>query len=103
MGGILFLIIGIFLLVFGIPNTLNYYRCNSSVDFGKATVIDKFEKISSNEKKNNKWIIVLEYRINGICYRSANIVTSDIAKDLEIKSTVDVKVAKNMALYVKFD
>lgn len=95
------LVIAGFLLFFGIPNTMHYYNCKKSTDYGKATVVDKFEKISKNEEKNDKWIIVLEYRINGICYRSANIITKDIAKDLELKDVVDVAVSNNMALFVK--
>ena len=65
----------------------------------EAVVVDKYIMHSRFNLKE-KYIIVLEYRINKASYRSLNKVDKEIALGLELKDKVKARLFDVSALYI---
>ena len=80
----LFFVFTVFFFLLGLPNTIRYIKCKNSKVVIEAVVADKYIMHSRFNLKE-KYIIVLEYRINKASYRSLNKVDKEIALGLELK------------------
>ncbi len=67
----LFFVFTVFFFLLGLPNTIRYIKCKNSKEVIEAVVVDKYIMHSRFNLKE-KYIIVLEYRINKASYRSLN-------------------------------
>lgn len=85
-------------LVFLIPNMKSYMECKNSVAEGIAIVVDNYQKNSKLPFKKKAYILVLEYKVENITFRSANIVSEEVAKKYEIKSKAKVHLHGGKAL-----
>ena len=65
----------------------------------EAVVVDKYIMHSRFNLKE-KYIIVLEYRINKASYRSLNKVDKEIARGLKLKDKVKARLFDVSALYI---
>lgn len=64
-----------------------------------AVVVDKYI-MHSRFHFREKYIIVLEYKINKASYRSLNKVDKEIAEGLELKNKVKARLFDVSALYI---
>ena len=95
----LFFVFTVFFLILGLPNTIRYIKCKNSKVVIDAVVVDKYIMHSRFNLKE-KYIIVLEYKINKASYRSLNKVDKGIADKLELKSKVKARLFDVSALYI---
>ena len=98
----LFFVFTVFFFLLGLPNTIRYIKCKNSKVEIDAVVVDKYIMHSRFNFKE-KYIIVLEYKINKASYRSLNKVDKEIAEGLELKNKVKAKLFDVFALYTATD
>lgn len=95
----LFFVFTVFFFLLGLPNTIRYIKCKNSKVVIEAVVVDKYIMHSRFNLKE-KYIIVLEYRINKASYRSLNKVDKEIALGLKLKDKVKARLFDVSALYL---
>ena len=95
----LFFVFTVFFFLLGLPNTIRYIKCKNSKEVIEAVVVDKYIMHSRFNLKE-KYIIVLEYRINKASYRSLNKVDKEIALGLKLKDKVKARLFDVSALYI---
>ena len=95
----LFFVFTVFFFLLGLPNTIRYIKCKNSKVVIDAVVVDKYIMHSRFNLKE-KYIIVLEYRINKASYRSLNKVDKEIALGLKLKDKVKARLFDVSALYI---
>lgn len=95
----LFFVFTVFFFLLGLPNTIRYIKCKNSKVVIEAVVVDKYIMHSRFNLKE-KYIIVLEYRINKAYYRSLNKVDKEIALGLKLKDKVKARLFDVSALYL---
>ena len=95
----LFFVFTVFFFLLGLPNTIRYIKCKNSKVVIDAVVVDKYIMHSRFNLKE-KYILVLEYRINKASYRSLNKVDKEIALGLKLKDKVKARLFDVSALYI---
>lgn len=98
---ILFMTLSCFPIYAGLPCSLNYLGCKKSNEKVKAIVVDKYQKSSKFNLNKNKYIIVIEYKVDSLTIRSANVVSKEIHDKIELKSKVNALLYKDKALMIE--
>lgn len=98
---VLFITLSIGPIFLGLPSTINYLNCKKSKDVIKATLVDKFQKSSKFGFNKDKYIAVIEYKVESMTFRSANVVSKDFIEKIQIKSKVEAKHYNGKALIIQ--
>jgi hypothetical protein len=64
-------------------------------------LVDKFQKSSKFGFNKDKYIAVIEYKVESMTFRSANVVSKDFIEKIQIKSKVEAKHYNGKALIIQ--